>query len=600
MPPLDPGSIIALVTIAYKGASIAWDTFRDTLRFPADSEDLVLRLELERFRFQTWAANAGLTEENLSPGLIPIYETVERQLRLIDRLVSDLDQLRCRYGLSAPQTEDVAVEKVTSFIAKMRKSLRASGIKVEAPNADEFQASDEPRTDRVLPSKMRRIRWGLRDRKRFEDLLLTLEAHVEKLNQLLTETQQRTVRKDNERINILVVGNIQDDKSLQLIREAVQQQSDTSVVRTLVERKAIAEDTPWSSRSGLSAHSTTRLKDFKLPYGYQSQHRFLATSLTNPEKYVLFEKKTFDVDLSEEQKYILRTRIQRLVLLLSGPRTVNFRTPHAIAFIHDPDNFCWWLVYHWRLDSPSDVDFSSVATQPVSLETLFHSKLKPSLERRLRLAGNLASTLSELYSSGWLHKGINSDNIVFPQLYSKEDKNSLSSLHDISPPFLIGFNYSRQETEAQTIDKSKWVNDIKSSIYRHPAYQGEAAQGYKIHYDIYSFGLVLVEIALWVPLMTFLDAIEGKSRKTESSVPLSSKMTYFHRIEALELQRRVQSRADRELAFRVGSTYYGAVNWCLNFADLSISGPQEEEWHPALEFYNEVVIPLTDLAKFSG
>ncbi len=101
-------------------------------------------------------------------------------------------------------------------------------------------------------------------------------------------------------------------------------------------------------------------------------------------------------------------------------------------------------------------------------------------------------------------------------------------------------------------------------------------------------------------MITFLDAIETKSRKSESSVSLSSKMTYFHRTEALELQRRVQSRADRELAFRASSTYYEAVKWCLNFSDQSISGPHKEEWHPALEFYNEVVIPLADLAKLGG
>jgi hypothetical protein len=231
---------------------------------------------------------------------------------------------------------------------------------------------------------------------------------------------------------------------------------------------------------------------------------------------------------------------------------------------------------------------------------LFHSKLKPPLEQRLRLASDLARTFSDLYSSGWLHKGIRSDNIVFPQLYSKEEKNSLSNFRDLSSPLLIGFNYSRQESEEQTINKSKLINDSETSIFRHPAYQGEAAQGYKIHYDIYSFGLVLVEIALWVPLMSFLDAVGNKSSKSEFSVSLSSKMTHFHRTEALELQRRVYSRADRELSFRVGEKYYEAVKWCLKFADTPTDASHEENWHPALELYNKVVIPLEDVAKIGG
>ena len=388
-----------------------------------DSEDLVLRFEFERFRFQTWAANAGLTEGTFAAGLVPIHETVERQIRLIGGLVLDLDQLRSRYGLSAPQMEDASVGRVTKFIVKMKTSLRAHGIKVDAPDADEIQTNDEPPTDGTLPTRLRRMRWALRDRKCFEDLLSALEAHVEKLNQLLTETQQRTARKDNERINILVVGNIEDDQSLQLIREAVHENPESSAVRTLVERKAIAEDTPWTSRAGLLSLSPLRLKDFILPTGYQFHSRFLATTPLGPEKRVLFEKKTFDVDLTEQEKHILRARIQRLVLLLSGPRTDSFRTPHALAFIHDPNNLCWWLVFDWTLSSPSKVEIRSVATQPISLQALFHSKLKPPLEQRLRLASDLARTLSELYSSGWLHKGIRSDNIVFPQLYSKEGKN---------------------------------------------------------------------------------------------------------------------------------------------------------------------------------
>jgi hypothetical protein len=76
--PLDPGLIIALILIAYKSTSVALDAFRGSLHFPADSEDLVLRFEFERFRFQTWAANAGLTEGTFAAGLVPIHETVER------------------------------------------------------------------------------------------------------------------------------------------------------------------------------------------------------------------------------------------------------------------------------------------------------------------------------------------------------------------------------------------------------------------------------------------------------------------------------------------------------------------------------------------
>ena len=49
------------------------------------------------------------------------------------------------------------------------------------------------------------------------------------------------------------------------------------------------------------------------------------------------------------------------------------------------------------------------------------------------------------------------------------------------------------------------------------------------------------------------------------------------------LKKRVLDRLDKELAFRVGTVYYQAVLWY-------------QSYHPALEFYNNVVAPLNRLS----
>jgi hypothetical protein len=69
-------------------------------------------------------------------------------------------------------------------------------------------------------------------------------------------------------------------------------------------------------------------------------------------------------------------------------------------------------------------------------------------------------------------------------------------------------------------------------------------------------------------------------------------MTYFHKDEALELQRRVLALLDKEMAFKVGTRYCEVVRWCLAF----VQREEEEEWHPALGFYNHVVVPLEKCA----
>jgi hypothetical protein len=74
-------------------------------------------------------------------------------------------------------------------------------------------------------------------------------------------------------------------------------------------------------------------------------------------------------------------------------------------------------------------------------------------------------------------------------------------------------------------------------------------------------------------------------------------MSHFHRDEALELQKRVKTRLEKELPFRVGSSYCEVVRCRLSFNDRSVT--MENDWHPALDFYNHVVVPLEGCANLA-
>jgi hypothetical protein len=268
---------------------------------------------------------------------------------------------------------------------------------------------------------------------------------------------------------------------------------------------------------------------------------------------------------------------------------------------------------------------------PISLLTLLspHTKFRPPLELRLRLASTLCTTLSELYLSGWLHKGIRADNILFPAagaiLQPSHHPPAGEMARILASPLVCGFDYSRHESEWATIDKARMAGgDVGAAMYRHPNYQGEAAQGYKVQYDIYAVGLVLVEIALWTPLGAFL---EGKKRASTSRgrssnsgggdqlgvlpgksavevVELSGDMKVFYRPHAVELRKRVAARVEAEMAFRVGSPYCRVVQFCLEFADrqpdVGSVDVGEVGVHPAMEFYNNVVVPLAGLSSSGG
>ncbi|KAK0734632.1 hypothetical protein B0T26DRAFT_746510 [Lasiosphaeria miniovina] len=466
---------------------------------------------------------------------------------------------------------------------------------------------------------------------------------------------------------MIVVGSAIDDASLQLIRAAVRSDPDTSSLRSGIERRALLGEQSSSEVTAAMMHvEPLSLSMFDLPDDFPTAARFLAQKTTQPDDgsdsiplldWYLFERKDFDPNISPEDKQKLSSRMQRLVMLLRKPRSPAFMTPQAGGYIHDASSSCWWLVLHFPLELRLSLHYqlpSSTHLTPVSLLSLVRSKTapKPRLEARIALASAICTTFSELYTSGWLHKGVRSDNILFrtssldPLLPSTTGGNqsplprqdSPSHMATLLQSFLVaGFDYSRQESEGATIDKAKTSGNVAVAMYRHPNYQGDAAQGYNVQHDMYSLGLVLVEIALWMLISSFLDAkpaaaaaaaagICSSCRKkrgrrgstsaraggqadgsASSAVILSSDMKLFHEPHAVELRRRVLSRADSELGFRVGSKYYGAVKFCLEMDDgrLGAAGAAAEEdglaipFHPAMEFYNNVVVPLASASHGS-
>ncbi|TLS24362.1 hypothetical protein PpBr36_08941 [Pyricularia pennisetigena] len=679
---MDPGTYIAVAEIAFRTASFAVRTFRNGLNFSKDAEQLVLRFELERFRLQLWGENSGLVplpgsgeRPKLPPRLEPLCEVLKNQLEEIAGLFCQHGTLSDRYGLARTEEAPTKSERVADLVLRMQKSFlprRTSLVKDEDEDEDVDVEEIETSLQRLGtgassksssgPVKMttsawKKIRWSILDLKRFEALVSNLSSRVSALNQLLTEaSQQRKAQENDSRINIVLVGSAVDQESLNLLRAAVSGYPDTSPARLVVERKAISADVPWlppmpalppapSQRRGL------RLADFNLPRAYEAgtaPARFLTTRKAAAQgddgNLFLFEKKVYDRGIKPDDKRKLTERIQRLVLLLSKPKGPTFMTLAAEGCIQDPEHYCWWLVFRYPsplLPSPTSLP-GHVTQTPVSLATLLdpRTKFRPPLEQRYMLASRVAGTFSELFSSSWLHKGIRSDNVAFPALAFSSTADYGDQLSRVggggggtnavmSSLAVCGFDYSRQESEAATIDQARSSGDVATAMYRHPRYQGAAAQGYRLEYDLYSLGLVLLEIALWRPLSSFLEgkpaggAAAQKAAKSSifaaaaaavggggggdgaGEVRLSRDMRLFHRPHALLLRKMVLRHVDSELAFRVGSPYHRAVVYCLKAADVyddangdvkALCDEEDLASHPALEFYNQVVVPLARLS----
>ena len=184
----------------------------------------------------------------------------------------------------------------------------------------------------------------------------------------------------------------------------------------------------------------------------------------------------------EEKESKLRTAALGQMLSKDKPRGLS--CPTCIGVIDDREVNGR---FGWIFQMPEGSE------QRTTLKTLNsvlgQSEVKPTLAERISLSVKLASTLLCLHTTDWLHKGIHSDNILFP--------GGDAGLR-IENAFLSGFDYSRPQSN-KTTSRSL---DPKWDIYRWPGVQNEAlkAGGFRKTYDIYSLGLLLLEIGHWKPL----------------------------------------------------------------------------------------------------
>ncbi|KAF4472040.1 hypothetical protein FALBO_1054 [Fusarium albosuccineum] len=592
---VDPGTGIAIAQIAFFAACKAVDAFGTALHYFDDAEALTIALEIERLRLQTWGANSGLADGTLAPHLAVASEILLRELDVIARIFEDADKVRDRYGVQAPAEGEPSTRVVSGLITRMRKSLRSSGVKLYGASSSDKDGDDVPATTKastVSRSMSNRVRWVIKDRDQLKKLVTDLRDAIDLLNKLLTETQRRRFINDYERINVLVVGSAVDDKSLAMIRAAVDIERDPDTLAK-VDRKSLSTNETRQSSGPISpvAMKSLRLAQYDLPPDFATCNRFLAPKKDSLTELYLFERKAFEPDLDHNSKTLLWNRVQKLISLLALPKSTSFKVPQAAGYIHDPEHYCWWLVFHFQPASGSTLETSS---QPSSLLRLLQPdyKPRPPLEQRFRIASDISSTLYELYSSNWMHKSIRSDNILF----SCVEIDSHPPANQLGLPVVCGFEYSRLETEAQTIDRSKANSNVNVAMYRHPDYQGEAAQGYKIQYDIYSLGLVLLEIGIWAPLTSLFDSKRSKAPASGSAPPaLPSGTKHFHSPEAKLLRDRVTTTIRKDLPFRMGSAYAGATQWCIDYGDKELPVNVGEPPNHALEFYNHVVEPLCNL-----
>ncbi|KAH6604311.1 hypothetical protein Trco_007757 [Trichoderma cornu-damae] len=239
------------------------------------------------------------------------------------------------------------------------------------------------------------------------------------------------------------------------------------------------------------------------------------------EKKVWIEWKDYDMAghpgcLSKAE---IVDRVRKLACLLNhSPKPEAFRTPHCVGFFDKADpgipeddvdvlDRRLGLVF----ERPGGEDLHD-SLPPVSLRELLldNATRKPRVTDRIKLAHALSNCLLYLHAVNWLHKGLRSHNVLFFR--------TRAGRIDYGQAYLSGFDFSRP---GGSDELTEIPGDVaEHDLYRHPRAQlnqGKSRERSKKSFDIYSLGVIFVELAHWKPVEGVL-GIEMRLARGQSDV----------------------------------------------------------------------------------
>ncbi|KAI1458532.1 prion-inhibition and propagation-domain-containing protein [Annulohypoxylon moriforme] len=512
---MDPGTALSVVSLAFQvfsGCVKGCQLLLDAKNLPQKYGYLRHRLRLEQLKLLDWWDASGF----LSEAAFQDTQLDEKQQAMVDSLLQirsitfDIGRIKERYDLSLKVTDEGRGDDFTvsgellefdsSRTPEKRESLRQKSLRY---------------ADAVLKCP-KGLRWAAFDAAKFEQLLARFSELNNSMHFYLESDQRRQHIELQERTHIQIL-QVHDklDQIVDLVRSlrlsprcdsGVSFQDSDEIVPSTLERlarfKALSmaasnECLPCEKddivRIGLEIPLS---RDLELPlsqielYGGRGQHDTQKITGEYGGTPVWIEWKGYDESNTTLAYRCVENRITRLAaLLLKNPDTPReLMLPTSLGYIHDPTSARFGLVF----ELPKLISTSI----PPSLYDRLQMVMKPSLTVRLNMARKLVVSLEYIHAMKWLHKGLRSDNILFLE---SSDSDWLSFC-------LSGFDYSRPANPNEVTELPS--DNREHDVYRHPDVQFDVPRdgtyGYREKHDIYSLGVILMEIGLWQPIHQFL------------------------------------------------------------------------------------------------
>ncbi|KAF4495679.1 hypothetical protein FAGAP_8189 [Fusarium agapanthi] len=529
------------------------------LGYEDECKYLNLRLRMEQQRLFCWSEASGLLDldaKNQDKVLNSSVFNLHRQT-VIDLLV----QIQCLFN------------EFTEYQQKhnnLSTVVDKDGV-LDAPEKD-AKLSNYPMSDRKrnfikkamagLKSKssesLTRLRWTSFDKQGFEKLLAKFSVLNDNMTNILDHSLQVEIRntvQDTNRGVLLLHHKIADLSHLVLALKSqldagsrvgpsqmskVEREANADALRQLsrlAKFKAFNETIdPKSDSPAVFDEAAAKFLDLAKPG--QQRNLFIPRYLMelDPEvdesdsprceafmktaegkKKVWIEWKDYDNTDTQPgslSKADIIERVRKLAALLNhSPKPEAFRTPHCLGFFDKadpniPEDDVDILDRRLGLifERPSD-DHLHASLPPVSFRELLQDPKvrKPRVTERVYLAHAISNCLLYLHAVHWLHKGLRSHNVLFFRTHDGRI--------DYRQPYLSGFDFSRPGGSDEMTDAPG--DDAEHDLYRHSNAQSNRRRDRersKKSFDIYSLGVILVELAHWRPVEDVLSVDMRRAR----------------------------------------------------------------------------------------
>ncbi|KAK3939497.1 hypothetical protein QBC46DRAFT_387699 [Diplogelasinospora grovesii] len=235
-------------------------------------------------------------------------------------------------------------------------------------------------------------------------------------------------------------------------------------------------------------------------------------------------------------------------------------------------------------------------------QLLLNSDANISLTRKMRIARELAKSVSYVHTFNFVHKNVRPESIVY------FENPQATHAHTC----LVGFDAFRA-ADGGTLMHGDML--WERNVYRHPRRQGDnPLDKYKMQHDIYSLGVCLLEIGLWESFVEYyttpgggtLDkprTVLGKtSRHFETWLAAAQKTSEdggeAPKPLAFKLKDYLVEQAQTRLAPRMGDTYAQVVVSCLTCLDDENDDVETatDDFQVAVQFIGNIMMCLDKIS----